>query len=291
MAFPAKGTDTLTKSQKVSAIGESQKKELKRKKEVFILPLITFYDVEKDAIYNWWSESETLSVDARKHSQNLFKFLAKDNGKVIHFLDPYAKQIKFRENLQKTSLTNEELLAITKDLQTELVLTGDVLIENSSVIAEGTRLKVRLKLLRAPAFNEVGEVYRVMDLYSVDYTQLVEIGGEIWNDVRLSVEKRIEDYKPAKNEKLELIVNGTFDHQQLQQFHRFLKGNINHIKGLSPGFLEKDSFGIFVEYSGKGTETFAQELKESKLEGFMTQVVSSTNSQVIFDVRPVNKVK
>lgn len=262
-----------------------------RRKEVNILPLITFYDVEKDTTYNWWSEQDTLSPEARKHSENLLKSLAKENGKVIHFFDPYARNIKFRENLQKTILSSEELAAISKDLNVELILTGDVIFEKSTVIAEGSRIKVRLKILRAPAFNEVGELYRVADLYAVDYTRLADEGGEMWVDVRAGIEKRIEDYKPTKNEKLELIVNGTFDHHQLQQFHRFLRGNINNIKSISPGFLEKDSFGIFVEYAGKGTESLSQELKETKLEGFMTQVVSSTNTQVIFDVRPVTKVK
>lgn len=274
-----------------SVSSASDKKENTRKKEVAVLPLITFYDVDRDATYNWWSEQETLSLDIKKHSQNLYKDLAKDNGKVIRFLDPFARNIKFRENLQKTVLKSEEMLAISKDLNAELVLVGDIIIEKSSVISEGTRMKVNVKILRAPAFNEVGSVYHVSDLYAADYLQLIEVGGNVWHEVRASIEKRIEDYRPSQGEKLELIVNGTFDHHQLQQFHRYLKGNITNIKSISPGFLDKDSFGIFVEYAGKGTESLSRELKETKIEGFMTQVVSSTNSQVIFDVRPLNAVK
>lgn len=265
----------------------------KNKKEVSVLPLITFYDVQKDATYNWWSEMDTESVDARKHSEQLVRAFGKDNGKIIKFLDPYAKNVKFRANLQKTILAGAELLEITKDLGTELVLSGDVVIDSSPVLLEGQRLKISLLILRAPAFNKVGEIYRVVDVYGSDYTQMLEVGSEVWSDLRLAIEKQIEEYKPPQqtSEKLELIVNGTFDHQQLERFRRFLKGTISNIKETSTGFLERDSFGIFVEYSGKGSEGLSKELREVKLEGFMTQVVSSTNSQVIFDVRPVNKVK
>ncbi|MCC6138908.1 MAG: hypothetical protein IT287_09755 [Bdellovibrionaceae bacterium] len=265
----------------------------KKKREVSILPLITIYDVQKDATYNWWSETETESIDARKHSEQFMSALSKENGKILRFLNPYTKNVKFRENLQKTVLSAQELLAITNDLGTELVLTGDVVVDKSPVLLDGQRLKINMQILRAPAFNQVGEVYRVVDVYSVDYTQMLEVGGDVWPDVRLAIEKQIEAYKPptSKSEKLELIVNGTFDHQQLQQFRRFLRGTISNIKEITPGFLERDSFGIFVEYAGKGTESLSKELRETKLEGFMTQVVSSTNSQVIFDVRPVNKVK
>lgn len=256
-----------------------------------MLPLITFYDVEKDATYNWWSEKESESLDAKKHSAHLMKWLAKDNGKVIHFIDPYAANVKFRENLQKTVLSVEEMQAIAKDLNTEIFLVGDVVVNKSTVVPDGHRLKINITLLRAPAFNKVGEIYRIVDLYAVDYTRFIETGVGIWDDVRMDVEKRIEDYKPSPLKRLELIVNGSFDHHQVEQFQRHLKSHISNIKDISKGFQERDTFGIFVEYAGQNTDQLSRELKEAKLEGFMTQVVSSTSSQVIFDVRPQAAVK
>ncbi len=261
-----------------------------KKKEVTILPLITIYDVDKDSTYNWWSETDTASADAQKLSAQLMHYLGKENGKVIHFMDPYKNTVKFRENLQKTVLSTADMLAISKSLNTEVLMVGDLIIEKSAVIPAGQRLKVRLELLRAPLFNKVGEVHRVVDLYAVDYARFLETGGELWTDVRAAVEKRIEDYRPTESQRLELIVNGTFDHNQLEILQRYLKNHISKIRNIAQSYQERDTLGMFVEYDGGGEE-LGRELREARLEGFMTQVVSSSKSQVIFDVRPQSAVK
>ncbi len=264
----------------------------KNDQKVVVLPLITFYDVARGATYNWWSEATSESPDAQKLSRQLMPYLAREGHKKIHFLNPHRQKLNFKEELRKTVLTDKELLEISSSLGAEIVLVGDVKLEESPVILEGKRLKMDIKILRAPQFLEVGQVVRLFDLYSVDYVQLLEVGGEPWLDLKASVERQLLSYN-AKDQKgkLEIVVNGSLSYQQLASFQKSLKAHIGGIKSLSPGFVDKDSFGIFVEYEGSDSKALTEDLKHLEMRGFMTQVVSSSSSQVIFDVHPKVAVK
>lgn len=262
------------------------------KKTVLILPLITFYDVSRDATYNWWSETETDSLEAQKHSRQLLSFLGQNREGQIQYLDPYKSEIRFRKNLEKTNLSPQELLEICKSLNAQLVLTGDVVIEESPIIVSGKRLKIQLKLLRTPQFNEIAESVRVFDLHGFEYLQLVDNGGDAWTDLHDAIDKKIKAYD-AKNvsQKIELIVNGSLNRQQLSQFEDLLKAKIEGVQTVSQSYLEPGSSGIFVEYKGADGSDLSRELRALKWAGFMTQVVSSSPSQVIFDVHPQSAVK
>lgn len=256
-----------------------------------VLPLITFYDVAKDTTYNWWSEFETQSVDARKHSEQMLRVLGFGQSKTIRFLNPYARGIQLRGNLKKTNLTSAELLEISTSLDVGMVIVGDVTMDKSPVILDGQRLKINLQILQAPSFAPVGEVMRVMDLYALDYNKLVDEGGDVWLTVRTSLENKITEKLTVRKTplKLELVVTGHLDQEQMQKFQSLLKQQLPNIKESAKSFIDNDSFGIFVEYAGQNVQGLSEELRGIRVEGFMTQVVSSTNSQVIFDVRPIKQ--
>lgn len=262
------------------------------KKEVWILPLVTFYDVSRDATYNWWSEMETTSLDAEKHSQRLLSYLGKKSEGAIHYYDPYKTQIRFRKDLNKTNLSLEELQQISQSLKAELILSGDVIIEESPVISAGKRLKIQLKVLRSPLFNEVAESVRVVDLHSFEYAQLLEGGGDVWGEIQGALDQKIKAYRVQGGaQRVELIVNGSLDRRQMKHFEQLLKSKIERVKAVSQSFTEPGSSGIFVEYEGGSATALGEDLRVLKWDGFMTQVVSSSSSQVIFDVHPQTAVK
>jgi hypothetical protein len=282
------GVPILPKEEALVPVGNKSTSQLK---EVRILPVITFYDATLSATYNWWHESQTLSEDAFKLSQSFGKVFAANNGKILKFINPHKEKLDVGVASSVLELKDFRRLATVG--KAELLLVGDVVFDESTVLANGKRLRIRFEVLRAPSFRKIAEIYKVVDLYPIDYLRFVELGAPTWSDIRLLVERQLEEYKPIvhRASQVELIVSGDFTYEQLDVFKKRLKGMISGVKSISEKYVEKDSVGMFVEFEGNGASAFSQALRETRLEGFMTQVVSSTNSAVLFDVRPLRKVK
>lgn len=291
-----KATENIPKSTEIktkpveNAEKSSTDKSVKKTREVRVLPLLNFYDVDGDAVYNWWYEAKSESRDARQLSKVLSAILSTENGKILNFINPYKSETPLI--FHSTNLQKEDYEKLKKWSGAELFLTGDVIFDASPTKKKGKRLKVHIDILQAPSFRKIAEVFRVYDVYAGDFVKLVELGESAWPDLRSAIETSLYSYKPQNNgvRSIELVVSGAMSFQDLETLKQDLRTLIPGVKSLTERSLEGDSAGMFVEFEGD-TPAFTQALKQSRLEGFMTQVVSSSATTVMFDVRPISKLK
>ncbi len=199
--------------------------------------------------------------------------------------------------LQMSALSFEKKMEFAKHKAAALLLTGDVRIEPSPMIVQGVRWTQKLEVFRAKNGQKIGETLRIYDLPPHQYRHLLLAIGES-KDFMLGtmtdLHARIESYKPEKLESsTKLVLTGRLSGEQMETIKQHLQGAVQS-SAKSPTTAQIISYErdqVVFEIKGIDGEKLNQALVQFHWKGFLTQVISSDSSQVVFDVQTKNSIQ
>lgn len=105
---------------------------------------------------------------------------------------------------------------------------------------------------------------------------------------------RIESYKPEKPESsTRLVLTGRLSGEQMETLKKYLQGAVQTAvqKPSSAQIVSYERDQVVFEIKGLTSEKLNQALVQFHWKGFLTQVISSDSSQVVFDVQSKNSVQ
>ena len=150
------------------------------------------------------------------------------------------------------------------------------------------RLRVQVSCKQSSNGKSVAEVVRTYDTSSGD--QLNQMTGkikELARETGVEIASQVHDLwqrGALEAQVLKLAVTGDLNHQQLIKLKAVLTDNLGLSGGLTERLFEPGRVTFEMDYRG-GVESLRKKLNTAKLDGFISQVVSSQADQVILDVK------
>lgn len=262
-----------------------------RSKTGITVPFIEFNNQLNGESFRWWApvftitkELETLSLQFEKE---LFQgFL--DKG--LFLLRPQAFHMEHMvpDYLRKTYLTQTEKVQISHLKKGQLYLDGRVDILSSPLRENAYRVRVQLSCKQSSNGKSVAEVVRTLDTASGK--QVSQVMGEIKQmaqETGRDIANQVYDLwqrGALESQVLQLAVTGDLNHQQLLKLKKTLADKIGLSSGLTERLFEPGRVTFEIDYKG-GVESLRNKLAKTKLDGFISQVVSSQADQIILDVK------
>jgi hypothetical protein len=106
----------------------------------------------------------------------------------------------------------------------------------------------------------------------------------------IGLHAQIESYKPEKLEhSTKLVLTGSLSREQIDKIKQYLQGAVQGSKSAQIVSYERDQ--VVCEIKGLNSKKLSQALVQFHWKGFLTQVISSDSSQVVFDVQSKNSVQ
>ncbi|MBY0383720.1 hypothetical protein K2X05_01060 [bacterium] len=267
--------------------------QAQEKKRATILPLITFYSTLQDGeVYNWWAENDSLG-DMKVLSEKFHNLLANQPLSRWQYLPLKDLQKSSEPEWQISNMTDEKKLALAKIKGAVLVVTGDVRVIPSPLIAEGVRITQRLEVLRLKNSEKIGESLKIFDLPKHQYQQMLlssdNHSKEFVQSAFFDLHEKIELYKADKAiAQTRLVLTGVIPDFHLENLRQKIQTRLPNIKSIHTVSMEREQVTLLVE--GASSEQLSQTLVGILWKGLRTQVVSTDASQVVFDVRLKNSV-
>lgn len=259
------------------------------KKHPTILPLITFYStLDEGEVYNWWAENDSLG-DMNKLSDQFYTALHKHPLSRWQYFTS-DELVKDKDPLWHVSVLTDQLkIEYAKHRKAGLVVSGDVKVTPSPLLAFGVRFTQRLEILRVKNGEKIGESLRITDIPRYQYDQMLNSAVIHTQELILAsfsdLHEKIEAYQPdaKKTEFANLVLTGTFTYQQLEAFKQRLQKMLPSIKGFQTLSQEREQ--VVLQIEGVESETLAQALSRTEWKAFRTQVISTDSRQVVFDMK------
>lgn len=207
------------------------------------------------------------------------------------YVSPLQQKKEVPEELKKTELTPEQKQALAQMFQVPVVISGDVYFDKSPVHLAGRRLKIHLEAQHR--LKTIGEVWRVIDLHAEDMEKL----NGTWNSmtaehpVAAVFSELITQIRNRKVEPLtlEMVVSGKMSQPALDQFKKQMQLSVKGLRGVREQSYDNEQVGLSLEYEGKDVEQFKNALAKISWRGFKTQLVSSEEKRLVFDVKAEGK--
>ncbi len=255
------------------------------------LPFIEFNNNITGESYRWWSPvfnvSNELQTLALKFEEELFQgfigqglFLLRPQAfNMIHMIPPF---------MQKTFLTQTEKVQLTNLKKGQLFIDGRVDLIASPLRENAYRIRVQLSCKQSSNGKSVAEVVRTFD--TTAGKQISQFYGKIKDLAVESGEELSEQIYDLwqrgglETQTLQLAVTGNLNHSELSRFKKELSDKMGISDGLVERLFEPGRVTFELNYSG-GAEQLSQKLSRMKLNGFISQVVSSQADQVTLEIR------
>lgn len=193
---------------------------------------------------------------------------------------------------QVSGLTLEKMMEFAKHREAGLLLTGDVRLERSPMVDQGVRWTQKLEVYRVKNGQKIAETLRIYDLPQHQYRQMLlamDSSKEFMSETVAEIHARIEKYKPIQQEPVtKLVLTGSLSGAQMDQIKSYLQGALSGSK--SPQIVSFERDQVVFEIKGLSSEKLNQALVEFHWKGYLTQVISSDSSQVVFDVQSKNRL-
>lgn len=255
------------------------------------IPFIEFNNNLSGESYRWWSPVFAVSNDLSSLSlvfekemfqgfldQGLF-LLRPQAFNMVHLLPNY---------MRKTYLTQTEMVQLTTSKHGQLYLDGRVDLIASPLRENAFRVRVQVSCKQASNGKSVAEVVRSYD--TAPGEQLNQITGklrELAQETASEIASQVHDLwqrGALEAQVLQLAVTGDLSHQQLVRLKKNLSESLNLSGGLTERLFEPGRVTYEMDFQG-GVEALRRKLTSARLEGFISQVVSSQADQVILDVK------
>jgi hypothetical protein len=256
-----------------------------------ILPLVTFYSsLGEGEVYNWWAENSS-STEMKTLFLNWYRHVAQNPLSRWEYLSTLQKDEL--PDFQVTAMSFEKQIEFAKHKSAGLLITGDVRIEPSPMIAQGVRWIQKLEVFRVKNAQKIGETLRIYDFPKYQFTQLllaVEFTKEFMPQTVIDLHAKIENYKPEKAEvSTKLILTGDLSSEQIDKIKNRLQESMRDVESAQVLSYERNQ--VVFEFKGINSQKLSQTLEEFHWKGFLTQIISSDSSQVVFDVHSKNRVQ
>ncbi len=258
------------------------------------LPFIEFNNNITGESYRWWSPvfnvSNELQTMSLKFEEELFQgFISKG----LFLLRPQAFDMihLVPHFMRKTYLTQTEKVQLTNLKKGQLFIDGRVDLIASPLRENAYRIRVQLSCKQSSNGKSVAEVVRTFDTASGK--QLAQLFGKVKDLAVESGEELAEQVYDLwqrgglETQTLQLAVTGELNHHQLIAFKKALSEKMGLSEGLTERLFEPGRVTFELNYSG-GAENLSQRLGRMKLDGFISQVVSSQADQITLDVKATN---
>ena len=259
------------------------------------IPFVEFNNNISGESYRWWSPvfgvSNDLGLLSQTFENQMFQgFL--DKG--LFLLRPQAFNMihMIPDFMRKTYLTQTEMVQLTSLKNGQLYLDGRVDILSSPLRENAFRVRVQVSCKQASNGKSVAEVVRTFDTPSGQ--QLNQINSkisELARETGSEIAGQVYDLwqrGALEAQVLQLAVTGDLSHEQLLKLKKQLTDSIGLSNGMTERLFEPGRVTFEMDYRG-GVEALSQKLKKAKLEGFISQVVSSNAQQIILDVKAVSQ--
>lgn len=258
------------------------------KKRASILPLITFYSTLQDGeVYNWWAENDSLG-EMKVLSEKFHGVLASQPLSRWQYLPIKELQKSLEPEWHVSQMTDEKKLQFAKLKNAVLVVTGDVRVMPSPLMAEGVRITQRLEVLRLKNSEKIGESLKISDLPKHQYQQMLlsadNHSKEFVQTSFYELHEKIEMYKPdTTSTKTRLVLTGVIPDFHLEKLREKLQSNLTSIKSIQTVSLEREQVVLLID--GISSEILSKTLVGILWKDLRTQVVSTDPNQVVFDVQ------
>ena len=249
-------------------------------------------------MYNWWAEDSS-SVEMKDLFKQWYRNLV---GQPLTKWEYPAALVKSPQpEMQVSALSFEKKMEFAKHRAAALLLTGDVRIEPSPMVEQGVRWTQKLEVFRVKNGQKIGETLRIYDLPPHQYRHLLLAIGDS-KDFMLStmtdLHARIESYRPEKVESsTRLVLTGSLSGEQMERIKQYLQGAVQGAaqsavqSQTSAQIVSYERDQVVIEIKGLNSEKLNQALVQFHWKGFLTQVISSDSSQVVFDVQSKNSIQ
>jgi hypothetical protein len=256
-----------------------------------ILPLVTFYSsFDEGEVFNWWAEDVSAGEMKTLFNQWYKSLLQQPLTKWEY---PHALIKDVNPDLQVSALPLEKKLEFAKLKAASLLVTGDVRLEPSPMMDQGVRWTQKLEVFRVKNGQKITETLNIYDLPKYQYQQLLLMTTEskdFMAGTMTDLHSRIEAYRPERPEQAtKLVVTGKLSGNQMDQFKKYLQNAFREVK--SPQIVSYERDQLVLDVPGVSSEQLNQALVEFHWKGFLTQVISSDSSQVVFDVQSKNSLQ
>ncbi len=261
----------------------------KSKVRTSILPLVTFYSsFDEGEVYNWWAENSSTG-EMKELFEKWYGSLVRQP--LTKWEYPTTLQKDANIELQVSAMTIEKKIEFAKQKSSALMLTGDIRIDPSPLIQQGVRWTQKLEVYRVKNGQKVAETLRIFDINRQQYLHLqLALGDsrEFMANTVADIHQQIESYKPEKAEAgTKLILTGSLSGEQMNKIKEHLRSVVH---GSNAGardvqIVSYERNQVVFEIPVLSSERLGQALVEFHWKGFITQVISSDSSQVVFDVQ------
>ncbi|MEM7645514.1 MAG: hypothetical protein AAF203_01280, partial [Pseudomonadota bacterium] len=254
------------------------------------LPFIEVNNQVSGESYRWWSPVFQVSKELEDLSFGFEKQLFRgflDKG--LFLLRPQAfNMVHLLPNfMRKTYLTQTEMVQLTTLKKGQLYLDGRVDVIASPLRPDALRVRVQISCKQSSNVKSVAEVVRSFDsssgqVLSQMESEIRQMAQETGKDLASQVYD-LWQRGALEAQVLQLAVTGDLSHDQLSQFKMKLGEKIG-VRDLTERLFEPGRVTYEMDYRG-GVETLRTKLARTKIDGFISQVVSSQSDRIILDVK------
>lgn len=255
------------------------------------LPFIEVNNQMNGETFRWWAPHFGVSKDLESlafvFEQQMFQgFL--DKGLFLLRPQAFSMVHMLPDNMRRTFLTQTEMVQLTSYKNGQLYLDGRVDIISSPLRENAYRLRVQISCKQSSNGKSVAEVVRAFDAPSgKQLTQIATDVRQMASETGRDLASQVYDLwqrGALEAQVLKLAVTGDIDHHQLVALKKTLSERIAGGNELTERLFEPGRVTFEMDYRG-GVDALVKKLNKTKLEGFISQVVSHQADEIILDVK------
>ncbi|MEC9281735.1 MAG: hypothetical protein VX642_03410 [Bdellovibrionota bacterium] len=255
-------------------------------KQVRVLPVIGYLDVREAKSYKWWmgdSEKSSEKLFLFNLSRNFEKKLSKSIwSEGFYYFQPedYRSFLFLPSDLKAEAHRKKDLIQMGKDLNVELVISGNIRVANSDIHSEISSVHVELKAILVESEREIALTEETWNTKIGDYKKEVLISSaenfeNLIKDFSAQIEAAYEKGKFGTRT-YPLILMGDLSYPQFEALKRKIQITSYQIKNLKERRMTAGKFELEMDVTGD-LEKLKKSLSRLKLDGLNFGIESEGN--------------
>lgn len=257
-----------------------------------VLPVIGFVDRVHSISYQWWSQSsepqKAMLVGLAKKFESALRSEFSPGGffatRPVNANDYEIIPPVLRAETPRT----EDIMSLGEFFKAQLVIGGQVELDNSRAISGGTRAQIKLTAFHTGTGRFVAEAARNYEIEPGNFNNNVNNKmNTAFTDLAKDLSSQVlEAWKKGTfgAELLKLTLNGHLNYRQLEALKSWMTQNVKEIKGLKERMFEPGKIIFAIDSSGTSQE-LASHLQSVPKDQFTLKVGQVSADHIEAEVR------
>ncbi len=258
-----------------------------------ILPLVALSDRINQRQWRWWllekdDEGRKFLLQVQdRFNQAMYSEM---NLKGFYLIRPQTTALVgvLPASFRSERLRPEDLRFWGEFFNAQMALKGDLRLRESSAIAGGYQISIKLQAVQTANSRSVAEVSRTYDTEPGVYetvvrSKLATALPEVAKDLTTQIVDAWQKGTLGSN-LLRLSVRGRLGPKQVNEFRTSVLKSMREIKMMRERVIETDNITFEVDFAG-GAQDFGEKFRQLTIPGFTMRVSDANDSSVVVDVK------